>query len=98
MQQPLGFVNSDTSSVCKLNKSIYGLKQAPGARFERLTITLYKFGFQISKFNPSLFTLNMPTYITFMLVYVDDIIVIGNSQSHIQSLVSQLQINPLSSC
>lgn len=54
MQQPLGFVNSDTSSVCKLNKSIYGLKQAPGARLEWLTITLYKFGFQINKFDPSL--------------------------------------------
>jgi len=29
MQQPLGFESSDRSLVCKLNKALYDLKQAP---------------------------------------------------------------------
>lgn len=89
-QQPPGFIATDTSLVCKLNKAIYGLKQAPRAWFERLASTLHMFGFHTSKCDPSLFTLTKPTYTIFMLVYVDDIIVTGNSSSHIQQLVSQL--------
>ena len=45
MTQPPGFESSDKSLVCKLNKAIYGLKQAPKAWFERLKVTLLKFGF-----------------------------------------------------
>jgi hypothetical protein len=29
MEQPLGYVQNDSSLVCHLKKSLYGLKQAP---------------------------------------------------------------------
>lgn len=36
MKQPSGFVSTDKTLVCKLNKAIYGLKQALGAWYEKL--------------------------------------------------------------
>lgn len=89
MQQPPGLENVD-SLVCKQHKELYGLKQAPRAWFERLTFALKGFGFVSSKCDPSLFTLITSTSTTYMLVYVDDIIITGNSTTQIQALVTKL--------
>lgn len=49
MEQPPGFVNSDTPNhVCLLKKSLYGLKQAPRAWFDRLSTFLLHLGFLCS--------------------------------------------------
>ena len=47
MKQPEGFSTS-SHLVCKLNKSLYGLKLAPRAWFSKLSSALHKFGFQNS--------------------------------------------------
>ena len=55
MQLPPGFENPNTSLVCKLNKALFGLKQAPRQWFDRLKSTLLHLGFSASKCDPSLF-------------------------------------------
>lgn len=90
MEQPPGIKTSAPGMVCRLKKAIYGLKQAPRAWFDRLHLALKGFGFVSSRCDPSLFTLITSTYTIYMLVYVDDIIVTGNSQSHIQQLIQKL--------
>lgn len=90
MTQPPGFETADPSLVCRLHKALYGLKQAPRAWFERLKSTLLKLGFCSSKCDPSLFTLHANQHSTFILVYVDDIIITGSSTSLIQQLVKKL--------
>lgn len=90
MVQPPGFEQGDKSLVCKLDKALYGLKQAPRAWFHRLTATLVQLGFKASKCDPSLFTLSSPTCCTYVLVYVDDIIITGGSSVLIQHLVDKL--------
>jgi histone deacetylase 1/2 len=90
MIQPPGFEAADKSLVCKLNKALYGLKQAPRAWFERLRSALLKLGFCPSKCDPSLFTLHGSHHSTFLLVYVDDIIITGSSNSLIQTVIQKL--------
>ncbi|XP_025648306.1 uncharacterized mitochondrial protein AtMg00810-like [Arachis hypogaea] len=90
MVQPQGYVHHNSSLVCKLNKAIYGLKQAPRAWFKTLADTLYKFGFKSTKSDVSLFVRHNSSNVTYLLVYVDDIIVTGNNSQEIETLISQL--------
>lgn len=65
--------------VCKLRKSLYGLKQASRQWFAKLTCELLSQGFTQSKLDYSLFTHKTADSITIFAVYVDDIIVTGNN-------------------
>jgi hypothetical protein len=92
MKQPPGFVDSDHPTyLCKLDKSLYDLKQAPRAWFSRLSTTLLQLGFLASKADISLFIFNKGGVHMYILVYVDDIIIVSSSSSATDRLLSQLQ-------
>ena len=85
MEQPPGFVEPELSDhVCLLKKSLYGLKQAPRAWFDRLSQFLLHIGFHCSKADPSLFILRNSSMVIILLIYVNDILVVGNDSSYIQ--------------
>jgi len=90
MSQPEGFQSHNKSLVCRLHKALYGLKQAPRAWFEKLASTLISFGFKSSKCDPSLFVHNVDHGCTYILIYVDDILITGASASFIQQLKIKL--------
>lgn len=89
MQQPPGFDSTTKSLVCKLHKAIYALKQAPRAWFDRLKDQLLQLGFHSSKCYPSLFVYSKTLSIVYMLIYVNDIIIIGNNLASLQQLVTK---------
>ena len=92
MTQPPGFVHpSFPNHMCKLHKAIYGLRQAPRAWFSHLSQRLLALGFHGSKSDTSLFIQNSSTDLIFFLIYVDDIIVIGNNRNSIARLIQALQ-------
>uniref|UniRef100_A0A803NMC5 Reverse transcriptase Ty1/copia-type domain-containing protein n=1 Tax=Cannabis sativa TaxID=3483 RepID=A0A803NMC5_CANSA len=64
--------------VCKLNKAIYGLKQAPKAWFDKLHQCLLSFGFVSSKSDHNLFIQHTSHSMILLLVYVDEIIITGD--------------------
>ncbi|GJY59130.1 putative RNA-directed DNA polymerase [Tanacetum coccineum] len=81
MKQTSGFIDPQRPNhVCLLHKSLYGLKQAPRAWFERLSKALFDIGFKGSKTDPSLFIYSCGYTLLYILVYVDDIIVICNNR------------------
>jgi hypothetical protein len=80
MKQPPGYEdNKYPHYVCKLDKALYGLKQTPRARYSRLSEKLVSLGFHASKADTSLFLYMKESLTIYLLVYVDDIIVVSFS-------------------
>ena len=91
MQQPHGYVDPfKPHYVCKLLKSLYGLKQAPKAWFKRFTSQLLHLGFVASLADSSLFVYHAGSTVLCLLLYVDDIIIIGSAPTQIAYLISTL--------
>lgn len=90
MEVPPGLIVSDPNMVCKLEKSLYGLKQASRQWNAKLTHALISLGFSRSKADYSLFTKSSSTGFTAILVYVDDLVLAGNDQNQILTVKSTL--------
>jgi hypothetical protein len=74
-QQPSGLIDpQNLTHVCRLLKSLYGIKQAPHAWFHRFSYFARSIGFIESKSDPSLFIFRHGTDIAYLLLYMDDII------------------------
>ena len=96
MTLPLGYQTSQVPRKweklsCKLNKSIYGLKQASRQWFLKFAATISSHGFIQSKADYSLITKGSGSTFVALLVYVDDILLTGPSPSAINSAKDTLK-------
>src|SRR4051812_32176360 len=79
MSQPEGFVDpKNKGKICKLLKSIYGLKQASRSWNLRFDEAIIGFGFIKNEDEPCVYKKANVSKITFLVLYVDDILLIGN--------------------
>ncbi|XP_020675457.1 uncharacterized protein LOC110094540 [Dendrobium catenatum] len=91
MKQPPGFLNAQhPNHVCRLKKALYGLKQSPQEWFATLSGHLLTLGFKLSSSDTSLFIYHNHNIIMYFLVYVDDIILTGNSPTAINNFINNL--------
>jgi hypothetical protein len=91
MRQPPGFVNSaHPTHLYRLVKAIYGLNQAPCAWHARLASALRSHGFVPSTAHTLLFLLQRPEVTMYLLVYVDDIILVSSSATATDRLIASL--------
>lgn len=91
MTLPLGYKVQGTNKVCKLRRSLYGLKQASRQWNHKFTIVMEVAGYKQSQHAHSLFIKHDSSCITLLLVYVDDIIITGSNTLAIESLKNFLQ-------
>ncbi|RVW34515.1 Retrovirus-related Pol polyprotein from transposon RE1 [Vitis vinifera] len=92
MEIPPGFEESMAKNqVCKLQKSLYGLKQSPRAWFDRFTKAVLKLGYKQGQANHTLFVKKSHAgKMAILIVYVDDIILSGNDMEELQKLKKYL--------
>ena len=90
MQIPPGLSVDNPQLVYHLQRSLYGLKQASRQWFMKLSSFLSSHGFQQSNADHSLFLRFTGDITTILLVYVDDIILMGNNIAEIQTMITLL--------
>lgn len=90
MSIPAGVHSGKPNQVCKLLKSLYGLKQASRKWYEKLSSHLQGLGFTQTASDHSLFVKFQNTNFTGLLVYVDDVILFGNTMAEFQSVKDSL--------
>ena len=90
------------SKICKLKKSLYGLKQSPRAWFERFTKFVKNQGYIQGHTDHTMFTKHSTNEkIAILIVYVDDIILTGDDTAEMERLkrclASEFEIKDLRS-
>ena len=96
MKFPHGHSQSGNSQVvCKLNKAIYGLKQSPRAWYAKLSSVFINVGFDRSNVDSSMFVRTRHVGKLVVLIYVDDLIITGDSEEEIANLKQQFDIKDL---
>jgi len=73
----------ENNLVCRLHKSLYGLKQASRQWFAKFSEAMCSAGFIQSRADYSLFTKTRGKLFTALLIYVDDILITGNDHASI---------------
>jgi hypothetical protein len=89
MEIPPGFGTSQTTGkVCRLKKSLYGLKQSPRAWFDRFRRAVRAMGYGQCNGDHTVFYRHSLSNrkITILAVYVDDIIITGDDEEEIKRL------------
>ncbi|CAH9115063.1 unnamed protein product [Cuscuta epithymum] len=90
MRIPQGFAKSGDTRVCKLQKSLYGLRQASRNWYHKFTQALQDIGFRQSRADHSLFIFQNGHINTYALIYVDDVLLAGDDISHISTVKNYL--------
>jgi hypothetical protein len=91
MEIPPGLASAETEGkVCRLKKSLYGLKQSPRAWFDRFRKAVCEMGYGQCNGDHTVFFRHSNQKITILAVYVDDIIITGDDATEITRVKSCL--------
>lgn len=92
MQQPEGFeVGDKTEKVCLLHKSLYGLKQSPRQWYLKFDTFMTQNGFVRRQYDWCVYFKDLKAAgFIYLLLYVDDMLIVNKEQSEIQKLKTLL--------
>ena len=90
MYQPDGF-NQDNDLVCKLNKSVYGLKQAARAWNDKFNDFLIDLNFVRSDFDPGIYIKQDEKTTVYILLYVDDFLLATDCIEELDMITTELK-------
>ena len=92
MRQPEGYVKPGSENlVCRLNKSLYGLKQSPRCWNSVLNSYLLELSFKQSDADPCIYIKNANDTKIVLAVYVDDLIIMTDTESDMTDIKHALE-------
>lgn len=92
MEQPAGF-NDESGRMCKLEKSLYGLKQASRVWNEKLNGVLIKHGLSRSEADQCVYHRIDGSKMMLVAIYVDDVLIFSNDSNLVNLLKTELSNN-----
>ena len=87
VHQPRGFMKGGPDYVLRLNRTLYGLRQAPRYFFKYLSARLERQGLRASNFDPCLFL----SKDLIVVVYVDDLLLYARNDAIIDDFITRMQ-------
>ena len=84
--QPPPSLFVESNKVCHLRPALYGLKQAPRTWFVKFSFTISRLGYMASHYDSALFLRRTDKDTILLLLYMNDMIIIGDDLSGIQEL------------
>ena len=88
--QPVGF-SDKTQRVCRLHKSLYGIKQGPRSFHTKLREEFLTLGLQQSESDPCVFFRHGPdTHLTILAAYVDDVLSLSTDEKLLDDLLANI--------
>lgn len=90
MSQPTGY-DDNSGRVCKLDKSLYGLKQASRCWNKRFTDFIGRFKFKASESDPCVFVYNGADGLMILAIYVDDGLIAAENEKAISPVIEHLR-------
>ncbi|KAH9698737.1 hypothetical protein KPL71_024118 [Citrus sinensis] len=92
MKQPEGFIApGQEKKVCKLVKSLYGLKQASKQWREKFDHTMITSGFKINECDKCVYVKETENGYVILYLYVDDMLIVGSDDDMIKSTKNMLK-------
>ena len=91
MEQPPGFIQNNSSLVCRLRKSLYGLTQAPQTWYAKMDRFILDNGFSSCHSDNTIYTKKVGKSFTILVIYVDDIILTSSDHNHTNHVNSSLK-------
>jgi len=86
MDQPIGFVSKgQEDKVCRLKRSIYGLKQSSRSWYLRFHEAITSFGLSMVSEDHCVYVKKSTRGVIFLTLYVDDILLVGNNLEMIEA-------------
>lgn len=91
MNQLEGYkVEGKESQVCRLRKSLYGLKQSPRQWYKRFDSFMIKQGFSGNSYDNCVYIQKLHEGDIYLLLYVDDMLIASKSKVEIDKLKFKL--------
>jgi hypothetical protein len=86
-----GFVlKGNKELVCKLNKSLYGLKQSPRMWYQNFDTYILELGFVRKRVDHCVYSKQVGNHFIYVVLYVDDMLLVGNKMDVIKEVKSRL--------
>ena len=84
MEQPVGFiVKGQEQKVCKLHRSIYGLKQSSRQWYLRFHKAILTYDFKMIEEDHCVYVKRSNDKLEILSLYVDDILIVGNDKEFV---------------
>lgn len=90
MCQPIGY-DDESGRVCKLSKSLYGLKQASRCWNKKFTSFMREFDFKASESDPCVFVYTGANGMMVLAIYVDDGLIAAENEEAIGPVIEYLR-------
>eukprot|EP00253_Pinus_taeda_P035423 PITA_35423 len=90
MEQPTGFIQTNSILVCRVKKSLYGLKQALRSWYAKMDSFILETGFSRCHFDNTIYTKKVGKSLIILVLYVDYLILTGSDPNLITHVKSSI--------